>query len=236
MANPRFCVSLHDDLNQELFDLGWFPKYVAEEHHARVDDLAAVEIRINGLHDDYDAYDMSMASLEAAGRDVLDQAFATRVLLAVEHRPLPVSRVRSHRGFLSRRGQYSQGKFLEREVSVEGSLTFFVAIAEMSKESWSDCFQVARDPSQACILSSGVPELHVGEQIIDKAITCLTTKNVVNIDYMRLVPEFCQGAVAITSVGLDTRGEFVNLRSFAQKDVCRGLFDVAKEFDQRQIP
>ena len=72
--------------------------------------------------------------------------------------------------------------------------------------------------------------------MIDRVVTCLTIENVVTIDYWRLIPEFCQQPVAIHSISWDTGGESVKLSSFAKKEICRDLFEVAKEYDQQPIP
>ncbi len=251
MINPRFSVSLYDDLSQELFDLGWFPKYVEQEYLSQINSLAALEVRIGGLEDDDHAWDVSMASLEIAARRILEQVFPTQLLVAVEGGPLPISRVRSYKGFLSRRGRIGQGKLLEKEMTSDAPkypgrwetnplhrFTFFVAVAEIVEESWPDCFAEAQDWTNACILSSSDLDLdrYFSEQMIDRVVTCLETKNVVTIDYWRLIPEFCQQPVAITSISWDTGGTFVNFSTFAKKEICHNLFEVAKEYDQKPIP
>ena len=249
MINPRFGVRLYDDLNQELFDLGWFPEYAEQENLSRINGLAAVEVRIGGLEDDNDAWDVSMASLEIAARSILEQVFPTQLLVAVEGGPRPISRVRSYKGFLSRRGRIGEGKLLEKEMTSDAPkypgrletnplhrFTFFVAVAEIVEESWPDCFAEARDWTNVCILSSSDLDRYFSEQMIDRVVTCLDIENVVTIDYMRLIPVFCQQPVAITSIGWDTGGTFVNFSAFAKKEVCHNLFEVAKEYDQQPVP
>ena len=87
MINPRFSVSLYDDLNQELRDLRWFPEYVEQEYLSQINGLAAVQVRIDGLEDDNHAWYVSMASLEIAARSILEQVFPIQLLVAVEGRP-----------------------------------------------------------------------------------------------------------------------------------------------------
>ena len=249
MINPRFSVSLYDDLNQELFDLGWFPEYVEQEYLSQINGLAALEVRIGGLEDDDHSWDVSMASLEIAARRILEQVFPTQLLVAVESFPLPISRVRSYKGFLSRRGRIGEGKLLEKEMTSEAPkypgrwetnplhrFTFFVAVAEIVEESWPDCFAEARDWTNAYILGSSNLDCYFSEQMIDRVVTCLGIGRTVAIDSMRLIPEFCQQPVAITSIRWDIRGTFANFSTFAKKEICHNLFEVAKEYDQKPVP
>src|SRR5690606_1372290 len=112
-------------------DIRWFPTHVAIDLRSPFDELAAVEMRVEGLGDDDDAYDLAMASLESTSRSVLEDAFCAFALMAVENTARPVSRLRSYKRFLSRHEAFKVGRCLEREVPIEASNTVFVALVEI---------------------------------------------------------------------------------------------------------
>ena len=179
-------MSLYDDLSQELFAiLAGFRSTWSRNILVKSIVWQPLEVRIGGLEDDDHAWDVSMASLEIAARRILEQVFPTQLLVAVEGGPQPISRVRSYKGFLSRRGRIGQGKLLEKEMTSDAPkypgrwetnplhrFTFFVAVAEIVEESWPDCFAEARKWTRACILSGSDLDCYFSEQMIDRIVTC----------------------------------------------------------------
>jgi hypothetical protein len=231
----RFSIKLYDRLDLELFELGWFPARVSRVHQAQIDTLAAVEVRIEGPMDDDAAFDESDSVLRGTTRTLLERASSRQLLLAVDYKPMPASRVRSYKGLLAKRGRLPAGTIVEREIPLERTLTYFVSVAEIVDESWPDAWEVAGDQSQACLLCDRSNELGRADQIITRVPECLSIHNVINLDYMALITEFSQHGAVVGAVSGDRNDDYLQLKIFATRDISHRIFSMASELEGRRI-
>jgi hypothetical protein len=174
VIDPRFSIRRYERLDLELFELGWFPARVSRTHQSQIDTLAAVHVRIERLQDDAAALAEAHSVLRGTTRTLLERVSSRQLLLAVSHRPEPVSRVRSYKGLLAKRGRLPAGTIVEREIPLERTLTYFVSVAEIVDESWSDAWGVA-NPDLACLLCDRANELGHAEEIIRRVTACRST-------------------------------------------------------------
>jgi hypothetical protein len=202
----------------ELFEVGWFPKYLGKEDLLRSDDLRCLEIRIDGLKDNDKLFFRAMDDLSNISWQLL-RNLDEKFLIIVDHKISAKNRVKTYKGLFSSNSQIRKGDFIEEEITADGDSSFFIGMARATEWNRDECLYLARNFLQAFFLISDerYDEIFSREYLKWIAGT-LNKKHSVSVNYMKLIPKICASGDMTMSFGWDARGDYVNSRLFYQME------------------
>jgi hypothetical protein len=212
-------LRIHTHLaEQEIFEVGWFPDQLQESDRAKAGRLFCFELRIDGLEG-------SSVLNKAAREEIVDAAWRLSDgklgqpnLVLVEHKAFPKSRVRSYKGFFPYRGKIRRGEFYEVEIGDDAETTFFLGIAPITDINKDESMRLASDFMRSFVLLSAVKLDEASRnKLMAALLDCLNIKGSILLDYMKAIPKICGDGLIMFSFGGDTRGEFLNIRGFADE-------------------
>jgi len=215
MTTNKIKLIQHTHLdNNELFEVGWFPKYLEKEDLLNSSKLNCLEIRSEDLKDNDDLFFRAMNDLTGITWLLLKN-LGEVFLILVEHKISAKSRLRTYKGLFPNNSQIKKGDFIEEEITVDRNSSFFIGIIKITESNKDECLILARNFLQAFFLISG--EQHDGvfsRDFLKWVAVILNIKHSVSVNYMRLIPKICVGGDMIMSFGWDARGDYVNSRLF----------------------
>lgn len=222
MRSDKVKLALHCDLeSEEVFDVGWSPKYLEENDKDRAKDLCCLEVRIDGLRNNNELYDDAVQALTEVAWQLSGRKMGKAYLVLVEDQLLPKSKLRSYKGLFPYKGQIKQGDFVEWEVELDRIWSFFMGMAPIIQANRDECFSLAKNIFRSFILLSTEQTVGVyGREFLESITPCLSTKGNIIINQMKLIPRVCKDGLMLFKFGLtDPRGEYVNIRLFFDRKV-----------------
>jgi hypothetical protein len=214
-------IEYSDLLNNEVFEIGWFPKRLEHSSIETVKCLSAYEIRIKDLEDNDEKYDSAVTQLESLFWELSEKYLRSTFLIAIEHKAFPKSRVRSLKGVFPYKGFIKKGEYIESEFEKEDGLSFFMGITPVTEDNKKECFMLAKDTMRSFWIGpKNNGEFLCTSNFLEKIQKYINVKGTNIIDYMRLIPALCGERNTVITFGQDARGDYINLRLF-----CVGKMD-----------
>ena len=152
----------------------------------------------------------------------------TSLLVALEHRSMIRSQVRSHRGLFDRNSTIKRGEFSEFEVPVAGDYTHLVGMARATQSNARDCAEWLRDGTRAFAFASGAPiqpTIELAKGIIN-TVNDLPGRAYVN--YAQLVSRYCIVGVRIVRMAGYSGSGDANVQVFAVQEDLEAVADEIK--------
>jgi hypothetical protein len=212
----------HSDLaNEEIFEAGWFPKYLEADDKGKAKALRGLEIRIDGLRNDDELFDDATHTLTEAAWRLCKENLYRAYLVLIEDQPLPKSKVRTYKGMFPNKGMIKQGNYIEEEVELDENQSFYMGMAPITEANKDECLSLASYFFRAFILLSSKQEIDIyGRDFLKSIIPCLDVKGTIWINYMKLIPRVCIDGQAVLYFGFhDPCGDYANVRLFFHRDM-----------------
>jgi hypothetical protein len=219
MLSDNIRLILHSHLeDSEIFEVGWFPQYLADDDKDKAQDIYCLEVRMDSLGDDDELDEQAIQILTRIAWRISDGVLGRAYLFLVEQQSLPTSRIRTYKGVFPYKGQIKQGDYIEFEFELEAhpGWSFFAGITPIAKNNRDECFALARYFMRAFVLISIEQTTNIyTREFLESVISCLRTGRMsISIEYMKLIPMVCSQGLVVFSFGSDTRGDYRNIRLF----------------------
>jgi hypothetical protein len=209
--------------DREVFEIGWSAKYLAEDGKEKARDIYCLEVRIDGLGDDDDLDEQAVQILARIAWLLSNEALGRAYLVLVEPQSLPKNRIRTYEGLFPYKGRIKQGDYIEFEFELEAhpGWFFFAGMAPITENNRDECFALMRDFTRAFVLLSSEQATDVyTREFLESIIPCLSARRMsISIDHMKLIPMICSHGLVIASFGRDTRGDYVNISLFFNREI-----------------
>ena len=179
--------------------------------------MSCIEVRVDDLRQDDGLIDQALRSIDDLLWELLGSGIGRGFLITTNGEVLPKSRLRSYRGLFSRDWK-ANGLVFEEEIDRHHG-SFFVGAARLTEHNKTDCLSAARDIFRSCVLIAPEGDANalweqVGVPVCQSLRFEESVRDFVTIDYCILIPRLAGTRRAVTTFGIDTRGEFVNARLF----------------------
>ncbi len=212
---------LYYDLSRSIFDVGWFPESFEPSMEALTPIAAVAELRISGLKDDDNQYDKARTALCAMAEILLESA-ETQFLIAIEEMAAPRNRVRSYKGFLRLK---SIANGYDQEVEIENGHSIFVGFREIRESATLEkAYELISNHSNYCVLVGDLDEERMNG-IVGDVDSWANINHLARIDYGKLMAVAIAKDLLVITIGIDTRGDFVNLRVYGKRTHCERISD-----------
>jgi hypothetical protein len=219
LESPKLILHSHLEDNK-ILEVGWSSEYLTDDDKDRSRDIYCLEVRIDGLGDDDLIDEQAMDMLRRIAWMLSDGELGVAYLVFFEHTQLPKSRIRSYRGVFPYKGEIKQGEYIEFEFELEAGLTFFAGMAPITKYNRDECFGLAGSLVWGfVVIPVNQTNKIYSREFLESIIPCLDTRGAISINSLKLIPRFCSQGLVVLSFGSDTRGDFVNIRSFFNAEV-----------------
>ena len=213
-------IEYSDLLNNEIFEIGWFPKRLENSFLEIIKCMSAYEVRIKDLEDNDEKYDNAVLQLENIFWELSENHLGGTFLITIEHKAFPKSRIRSFKGIFPYKGAIKNSEHIECEFEKDNEFSFFIGITPVTEDNKKECFMLAKDSMRSFWVGPKVNgEFLYTSDFLENIQRYINVKGTNIIDYMRLIPALCCEKNTVITFGQDTRGEYINLRIFCMEKI-----------------